>query len=272
MNKVNSFRIHWLLLLAGMLIIVSCAHREEVQVRIALSKGVPVESYANYYQWIKAHDSTAQVIDLYAMPLDSALELFKTCSALLITGGTDIAPAIYRKGADTARCWEPDPRRDSLEMALFQMAREEDKPILGICRGEQMINVALGGSLIIDIPTDFDTAVRHQCDDYLTCYHPVTVESNSLLHEISGVYRGEVTSNHHQGVDRLANELKGVSFAPDGLIEAVEWAYPEGKPFLLAVQWHPERMEAGNPLSGPIADRFLEEARRYKAQKKEMAH
>lgn len=244
-------------------VLFSCSKKEVQPVRIALSKGNPVESYQNYYNWLQSHDSTVIIIDMYALPFDSALIVFEDCSGLLITGGTDIYPGLFDKAGDTVRCWPVDHHRDSLEIALFQASRKLKKPILGICRGEQMINVALGGSLIIDIPTDFDTAVTHQCEDYLSCYHAVTVESNSLLHEISGVYAGQVTSNHHQGVDRLARELKAVSFAPDGLIEAVEWAYPEGNPFLLAVQWHPERMEADNPLSGPIAEKFLQEARAY---------
>lgn len=241
----------------------SCYESEVEPVRIALSKGSPVESYSNYYNWLHEHDSTAIVLDMYNLPLDSALLLFNDCSGLLLTGGTDIEPGFYGKAGDRARCWPPDLKRDSLEFALFKAARKAKKPILGICRGEQLINVALGGSLIIDIPTDFDTVVKHECEDYLTCYHTVTVESHSMLHEISGVYAGEVTSNHHQGIDILASELNAVSYAPDGLVEAVEWAYPEGNPFLLAVQWHPERMDRGNPLSGPIAERFLEEARKY---------
>jgi putative glutamine amidotransferase len=249
-------------------VLPGCVQENHDPVKIALSKGSPDLSYANYYQWIKAHDSTVICLDMYAMPLDSALELFKDCSGLIMTGGTDIEPALYGKPGDTIRCWPVDHKRDSLEIALFSAARAAGKPVLGICRGEQMINVALGGSLIVDIPSDFDTSVLHECDDYLTCFHTVTVESNSLLHEISGVYAEEVTSNHHQGIDLLGKGLKAVSYAPDGLIEAVEWADQEYRPFLLAVQWHPERMEMDNPLSGPIAERFLYEAREFYSTQK----
>jgi putative glutamine amidotransferase len=245
------------------------AKEREVPLRIALSKGIPDTSYANYYSWIKTYDSTAVCIDMYGMPLDSALILFKDCSGLILTGGTDIEPALYGKAGDIARCWPVDHKRDSLEIALFNAARQYGTPILGICRGEQVINVACGGSLYVDIPTDFDTTVRHQCADYLSCFHSVTVESGSLLHEITGVYAGEVTSNHHQGVDRPGNGLKASSHAPDGFVEAVEWIYPEGQPFMIAVQWHPERMPEENPLSRNIARRFLEENKRFKASTNE---
>ena len=264
--KMNIFRAA--LLLGAVLVMNGCSPRNSTPVVIALSKGSPADSYANYYSWIQHFDPTAIVLDMYAMPLDSALKAFEGCSALLITGGTDIDPALYDKPWDTARCWPVDHKRDSLEQLLFREARKAGKPILGICRGEQMINVALGGSLIVDIPSDFDTVIRHQCEDHLHCFHKVTVESNSILHDISGVYAGEVNSNHHQGVDRLARELKAVSYASDGLIEAVEWAYPEGNPFLLGVQWHPERMDPDHPLSGPIATRFLAEARKYPGELK----
>jgi putative glutamine amidotransferase len=265
-SEPNITRSWKVILWAAVLILHACGTRNDEPVTIALSKGSPVYSYKNYYNWIQHHDSTVIILDMYSIPIDSALQVFSSCSGLILTGGTDIFPGIYNKLQDTSRCWEPDHKRDSLELALFQAARKAGKPILGICRGEQMINVALGGSLVVDIPSDWDTAIEHQCEDYQSCYHKVTVESRSLLHEISGIYAAEVNSNHHQGVDVLARELKSVSYASDGLIEAVEWAYPEGNPFLLGVQWHPERMEPDHPLSGPIAERFLEEAASYSSR------
>jgi len=254
-------RLRSLVLLAVLLALISCAGKEATDIRIALSKGSPEASYINYYNWILSADSSVTVVDMYSMPLDSALAMFETCSGLVLTGGTDIEPGLYGKPYDTARCWPVDHKRDSLEIALFNAARKAGKPILGICRGEQMINVALGGSLIVDIPADFDTLISHQCDDYMQCFHKVTVESNSMLADITGSYAGEVNSNHHQGIERLAPELKAVSYASDGLTEAVEWDYPEGKPFLLGVQWHPERMDIETPLSGKILEKFLDEVR-----------
>lgn len=239
--------------------VVSCVPEKPAPLRIALSKGSPDTSYANYYNWVTSLDSTAVCIDLYAMPLDSALSLFRTCSGLIITGGTDIHPGFYGKAYDTVRCWPVDDHRDRLEMTLIDSALAWGIPILGICRGHQMLNVAMGGSLIVDIPADFDTAVVHRCEDYLNCYHSVTVDTASLLYQVTSTATGTVNTNHHQAADVIADPLRAVAFADDGLVEALEWKDPEGKSFLLGVQWHPERMDRDNPLSTEIGRKFLAE-------------
>jgi putative glutamine amidotransferase len=236
---------------------------EQLPVKIAFSKGSPENSYANYYKWIRSLDSTIICQELYDMPLDSALGLFKGCSGLLLTGGTDINPAFYGKAYDTVRCWPIDHRLDELEMTLIDSAIAWGMPILGICRGHQMLNVALGGSLIVDIPSDFGTSVFHKCEDYHTCFHTITVDSGSLLYQIAGTEEGEVNSNHHQAADQMSPDLKAIAHTSDGLIEAEQWKNPEGKSFLLGVQWHPERMAAENPLSTAIGQRFLEECRGF---------
>jgi putative glutamine amidotransferase len=236
---------------------------DTLPVKIAFSKGSPEASYANYYSWIHHFDSTAICQDMFAMPLDSAMEIFKGCSGLLLTGGTDVNPGLYGKAYDTVRCWTIDHHLDSLEIMLIDSAVAWGMPILGICRGHQMLNVALGGSLIVDIPEDFGTTVAHRCVDFPTCIHTVAIDTGSMLYGISGTDSGEVNSAHHQAADQMAPELKAIAFASDGLIESEQWKNPSGKNFLLGVQWHPERLDPANPLSGPIAVRFLEECRKY---------
>jgi putative glutamine amidotransferase len=247
-----------------LLLLPGCEKQEETPLRIALSKGSPEQSYANYYNWIHAVDSTVICQDMYDMPLDSALKLFRTCSGLLLTGGTDVNPGLYGKAYDTVRCWPIDDHLDLLEMTLIDSAVAWGMPILGICRGHQMINVALGGSLIVDIPSDIGTTVIHKCENFLTCFHNVNIEPGSLLNELSGITSGDVNSNHHQAADQMASPLKAVAHTEDGLPEAEEWKNPSGKSFLLGVQWHPERLGVDDPLSGPIAVRFLEECRKYR--------
>ena len=240
-----------------------CERKVDAPLQIALSKGSPDSSYANYYNWIYSYDSTVMVRDMYALPLDSALKLFKKCSGLVLTGGTDINPAYYGKAYDTVRCWPVDDHRDKLELALIDSALAWGMPILGICRGHQVLNVALGGSLVVDLPSDFGTSVNHQCEDYLSCFHNVSVDSGSKLYRISGTINGVVNSNHHQAVNEMASPLKPVAYSPDGLIEAEEWKDPAGKSFLLGVQWHPERLGNDNPLSGKVGVRFIEECRKF---------
>jgi putative glutamine amidotransferase len=181
-----------------------------------------------------------------------------------------VSPAYYGKAADSARCWEADPHRDSLEFYLIDEAMKKGMPILGICRGEQILNVAMGGSLYIDLPSDLGTSVTHQMDDYEKCFHPVSIEKNTLLHLVSGLDSGIVNSNHHQGIKDLAGNLKAAAHTSDGLVEAIEWKEPADKSFLIAVQWHPERMKSDNPLSGNIGRSFLEEAEIYNHEKQEL--
>lgn len=238
------------------------SEEENPQIRIALSKGSPENSYANYYNWIKSLDSNAICLDMYDMPIDSALVLFRDCAGLILTGGTDINPALYEDAEDSLRCMTIDDYRDELEMRLIDSALAWHKPILGICRGHQMLNVYFGGSLIIDIPSDFDTTVHHRCEDFSTCFHPLKIDENSMLHEITNLSEGTVNSSHHQGIRDLAADLRIVARAPDSLPESVEWAEPKNKIFLLGVQWHPERLGLDNPLSKEVGVRFIEACRK----------
>lgn len=225
---------------------------------IAISK-----ASANYINWLKRADSAVQYVNLYTLPFDSALSVLGSCNGLLLTGGEDIYPGIYGDASDTIRCDTINFYRDTLEINLIYKALEMRMPIFGICRGEQLFNVVLGGELLIDIPQDSGTKILHRCEDYLTCFHMVSVEHSSFLHTLCNCDSALVTTNHHQAVHVLAPDLKANSFGPDGLIEGVELAERDGQPFFLAVQWHPERMEADNPLSGPLAEAFLIQCKIY---------
>jgi gamma-glutamyl-gamma-aminobutyrate hydrolase PuuD len=140
-------------------------------------------------------------------------------------------------------------------------------PVFGVCRGQQILNVALGGTLIIDIPTDHPGKVIHQQEDYLSCFHLVTLVKGSQLHNISKSDTGSVTSNHHQAIEKVAPGLKIVAWTTDSIPEAIEWSDPAGKPFLIAVQWHPERMDAKSPLSMPLMNAILDAARTFRKPK-----
>lgn len=245
-----------------LILIFGCSSSsEDNRFKIAISKGMPDEHYGNYGKWLKAADPSIEWVDMYHIPLDSALQLLEECSGLLISGGPDIYPGRYGQADDTVRCGSIDYRRDTLEFALIDKALEMDLPILGICRGEQILNVYFGGSLFVDIPTDYDTTIKHRCEEKDSCYHLVKIKQGSLLNDILNVTCGLVNSNHHQAVNRLADGLQILAKSEDGLTEAIGLSDPENRPFLLGVQWHPERMDLQNAISLTIAEEFIRHAR-----------
>lgn len=154
---------------------------------------------------------------------------------LLLTGGLDISPRLYGQRRHPATRLAA-PRRLAGDRALLEAALDTDIPILGICMGCQWLNVALGGDLIQDIPSQVGTEIVHAPRE---TFHPVRVQAGSRLAAILGREELEVNSSHHQAIGRLGRGLRAVAWAPDGVIEAAEG---EGERFLLAVQWHPERI------------------------------
>ena len=154
---------------------------------------------------------------------------------LVLTGGEDVAPDRYG-AAPHPRLGEVDPVRDAAELALITAARARRLPILAICRGIQILNVALGGTLYQDLESERPSAVPHSDE---TSRHAVRVEAGSLLERTLGTRSTTVNSRHHQAIRDLAPRLKAVAWADDGVIEGAEPANAnEG--WIVAVQWHPE--------------------------------
>lgn len=160
--------------------------------------------------------------------------------ALLLSGGEDLDPSWYGTAA-SPDLGEVDRERDLFELALFAAARQRGMPILGICRGIQLVNVALGGTLWQHLPGERPSAVDHDRRDARTARtHGVSVEAGSRVAAVLGCSTLDVNSFHHQGLRDLAPALHASAWATDGLVEAVEGV--AGDPWLLAVQWHPEEM------------------------------
>jgi len=159
---------------------------------------------------------------------------------LILTGGEDLDPAWY--GADPSPLLSPPSReRDLFELALFAVARQRGLPILGICRGIQLINVALGGTLFQDLPTERASSVEHRPEGPRDLRsHRVRLEAGSRAAEALGGTMVIVNSSHHQAIKDLAPGLRPTGWTEDGLIEAVEST--QAAPWLLALQWHPEEM------------------------------
>lgn len=257
-------RLHlWPVCIFLIFLFPSCLQKpEHQQLQIAISKAGPGNHYANYPSWLKIVDTTLVVHNLYPLETDSALQLLKQCDGLLLSGGPDIFPGQYGKEQDTVKAENIDHRRDTLELLLIDRALAMGMPILGICRGLQILNVSQGGSLIVDIPGDFQGNIIHRCADKNNCYHKISIDTNSLLYITSKTQMGFVNTNHHQGIDKLAENLKATAWADDGLIESVEWKSQPNQ-FVMAVQWHPERLDPGNPLSLPVALIFIKYAEQF---------
>ena len=179
---------------------------------------------------------------------------------LILQGGTDVSPQAYGETAlDPA--WGGDPVRDAYELELLHEFIEARKPVLGICRGMQLMNVALGGSLYQDLPTQRAGELRHETSDYDRHSHAITfTEGGDFRRWFGEVEGGLVSSIHHQAVNRLGKDLRVEATSADGLVEAI---CGTGRNFLCGVQWHPEfHYQAGTELLDclPMLEAFLEAA------------
>jgi putative glutamine amidotransferase len=261
MKKSNASLIALLIIFA--VLVNSCQEGKNKPLKIAISKEKSEEYQENYSNWLKRFEADIEWFEMYPLGIDSAINLAETCDGILITGGEDIFPGLYNKTDDTARCGKIDRYRDSLEIAMIELAIEHNIPIVGVCRGLQIINVSLGGSLIVDIPADLGNLVTHRQEDWQNCYHLVKPVDATHLNVITEGTKGDVSSNHHQGIENVGDGLQISATSADGLPEAIEWEIRGEKGFLMAVQWHPERMDTLHPFSAPIAKAFLTEARAY---------
>lgn len=170
-------------------------------------------------------------------------QILDFCDGLLFTGGQDVDPKLY-SAAVSEVCGELCPARDAMEPVLLRRAIERSVPALGICRGLQLFNACLGGTLWQDLPIQRPESRNHRMDrPYDRAEHPVTI--SGPLAALYGADTIGVNSCHHQGIKTLAPCLREMAVAEDGLVEAV---YHPEKPFLWAVQWHPEFF---NPVTGP---------------------
>lgn len=170
-------------------------------------------------------------------PVPSSLCLLESLDGILFTGGEDIHPRYYDEEIAPPLELSPDRRTDH-ETALLREAMRLEKPILAICHGMQLVNVALGGTLWQDLATQRPESIRHRSSADDACSHRIEVTPGSLLLRIVEVGGFESASYHHQAVKDVGKGLAVTAQAPDGVVEAFELP---GYPFLLAVQWHPEK-------------------------------
>lgn len=185
---------------------------------------------------------SAGLIPVIIPPLSDAAkagDVLAAAGGLLLSGGGDVNPGLYGELLHP-KADPPDDDRDATEIALVAKARTEGIPTLAICRGIQVVNVALGGSLVQDIPSQLDTDILHDVrEGRKSRTHEVVLEPDSRLSAAVGATRITVNSLHHQAVARLAPGLRATAHSPDGVVEGIEY---NGDWWMVGVQWHPEEM------------------------------
>ena len=181
------------------------------------------------------------MVPVVAGTLSCLQQYSETMAGLLLVEGEDVTPARYRAAKTDLKYVEAThPLRDEIEIRLIRAAFRRDLPILAICRGSQLLNVASGGSLYTDVQTQKRSTLKHiDREHYDTYRHPISIVPGSLLESWFGRSRLMVNSYHHQGIRRLASRFTAMAHAPDGLVEA--YVDPAAR-FVVGLQFHPERM------------------------------
>lgn len=217
--------------------------------------------YADYEKWMK-NEEGVEVIKLGYM--EKNLHEVENCDGIVLSGGEDIHPVLYDKPEYLNYCHlqNMDKKRDEFEWKVLQYSQDKKLPVLGICRGLQLANIFYKGTLIPENMA-FGKEDHSKFNENLDRYHPVQVRPETMLHRIVGTDTGQINSAHHQSIDVLGQGLAVNSFSEDGVIEGLESTDPERNPFLLLVQWHPERMsDRQSVFSFNIKRSFLDAVRK----------
>lgn len=208
-----------------------------------------------YIRAVEASGGMALLLPYTANP--ESIEMFVSlCDGFIFAGGADIEPARYGEEKHPL-CGETTPYRDEVEFLAFEKIMETEKPIMGICRGSQLINVALGGTLYQDIPSEIKTDLTHKQEHpHSEPAHEANVVSGSLLHSLIGKSRIHINSLHHQAIKALGDGLTPMAVADDGVIEAI---VKDGERLIWGFQWHPEKTFDNSEDSRIIFKKFIEE-------------
>ena len=210
---------------------------------------------SNYVKWIEEEG----VIILDAYTIKNTDSILRLADGIILTGGEDINPLEYKDTVNLKLCGPINFFRDTLERKLFDFAFENKIPLIGVCRGMQMMNVASGGTLYGDIPTEIGTQVLHR--NYGEVMHEIALSSDNVDY-IKLIFPLDkdtflVNSWHHQALKKIAKPIKVIAKSFDGLPEAVV-IDKEVHPFMIAVQFHPERLGKDNAINRQMKSSFLQ--------------
>jgi putative glutamine amidotransferase len=192
--------------------------------------------------------------------------IYEQTDGIFLTGGVDVDPSNYGEEMHEL-CGRTDAARDWVELRLIRWAMADRKPILGVCRGIQMLNVAAGGTLYQDVQAQYQGSMKHDyfppTDGYQrdSIIHDASIEPDSRLERILGFRSVSVNSMHHQGIKTLAPIFQPTAYAPDGLIEGIEG---NDEWFLVGVQWHPEELVESRPDMRRLFGAFVDAAEAHK--------
>ena len=234
--------------------------------KIGLTYTGSEEKHQNYINWLIGYDTYSNIDIITLSPELNNAYLLKSLDGLVLSGGVDTYPPLYNGELGYPNAPDVyDEKRDAFEIALFKESQLLQLPVLGVCRGMQLINCILGGNLIQDIGDNKNNIHRFEKNDKA---HGVVTEKDSLLFSITGLERSVVNSAHHQALNRLGEGLMINCLSDDGIIEGIEWMDKTTKPFMLCIQWHPERMYkfqlADTGVSKNIRDQFIEAIKQLK--------
>ena len=232
------------------------------------------EKHANYVRWLKQEDPSVDIITLSVETKENKGSI-EDCDALVLSGGVDMHPGYYNSSNFVypnmpQQFYE---KRDAFEIKTFAAAQKRSIPVLGVCRGLQLINCVLGGTLQQDLAAknSIHKAIVDETKKQFDKAHGLHITPGTLLAAIAGTERGVTNSAHHQCVDKIADSLLVNCISDDNVIEGLEWKDKTGKPFLFCIQWHPERMYEfqleKTALSAGIRNLFVEAIKKSKQLK-----
>lgn len=236
--------------------------------RIGLTDNLNQAKFEQYGEWIQSVQPGLEIVKL--SPSGGNESEVATLDGLVLTGGGDVDPVLYGYEDEQGLVREVNRARDEFEFRVIEHALDREIPVLGVCRGLQVMNVYLGGTLIPDLLQE--GREDHERREGRDGVHTIMPVPHTLLAAVTGLGAQTVNSAHHQAIEHLGRGLMVSAISKDGVVEAAEWALKDNMPFLLLVQWHPERMEMkDSACARGVAAVFVREVQHRFSQSKRIS-